>query len=77
MLIEFRALIVMALAATIVVAALVAVAVPKIAAAVRAARAERTSALHAHPIDHPARGLLTAEADRFIRSRQAAWRLRC
>jgi hypothetical protein len=81
MLTEIRALVVIALAATIVVAGLViAVAVPKIAAALRAARAraQQASAPRARLIDHAAGGaLFTPEAERFIRSRQAAWRLRC
>jgi hypothetical protein len=56
------------------------VVIAKITAALRAARvrAQPASAPRVRTIDHPAGGaLFTPEAERFIRSRQAAWRLRC
>jgi len=65
---------------------LVAVLAVKIIAAARAARAQDANTLdrarghgdeRKRATDATASGLLTAEADRFIRSRQAAWRLRC
>jgi hypothetical protein len=78
MLTEIRVALVIAVVVTGLIAGLIAVGTAKIIAAVRAARALRANALdRARVTDAAAGGRLTAEADRFIRSRQAAWRLRC